>query len=153
MLLNSGARGGDTLVLAILDLDDFKTLNNIHGHAAGDTVLHVLGKRALAMLRPEDVFGRIGGDEFAFLVATRSAEEGERFARILHARLSRALETTQHPVTCSMGVLLVPPRSFRSAAELLDVADQAMYRVKRSGKDGLQIAHVDAARNYPSAPA
>ncbi|WP_244309702.1 GGDEF domain-containing protein [Sphingobium fuliginis] len=98
-----------TLLLAILDLDDFKAANDSAGHGAGDEIIRVFAKTMSAIMRREDLIGRIGGDEFALLVRVPSIAEGQGVARNIHARLSGVLRRSRYPVTCSMGALLVPP--------------------------------------------
>ncbi|MCF8709235.1 GGDEF domain-containing protein [Rhizorhapis sp. SPR117] len=142
-----------TLLLMILDLDDFKTLNDRHGHAAGDEVLRAFAREACDIIRREDDFGRIGGDEFALLVPVHSAQEGEVFAATLHKRLSAVLAGTPHPVTCSMGALVIAPDAPRDEAEVLHLVDGLMYAVKRAGKNAVRIGHatvetVATARDY-----
>ncbi|GGO99999.1 GGDEF domain-containing protein [Stakelama pacifica] len=140
-----------SFLLAILDLDDFKGLNNRHGHVAGDEVLRTFAQGARGIIRREDDFGRIGGDEFAFLLPVHSAEEGVYFARSLHKRLSSVLVGTPHPVTCSMGALLIPPDTPRDEPSLMHAVDQLMYAVKRAGKNAVEIgrATTDRALDTP----
>jgi diguanylate cyclase (GGDEF)-like protein len=90
-------------------------------------------------MRREDLIGRIGGDEFALLVRVPSIAEGQGIARDFHARLSAVLATSPHPVTCSMGALLIPPDAPRTISELIHAADQTMYRAKRGGKNAVEI--------------
>jgi len=128
-----------TLLLVLLDLDDFKTANDRAGHLAGDEILRAFAKGVSAIMRREDLIGRIGGDEFALLVRVPSIAEGQGIARDLHARLSAVLATSPHPVTCSMGALLIPPDAPRTISELIHAADQTMYRAKRGGKNAVEI--------------
>jgi len=129
-----------TLLLIILDLDDFKAVNSREGHRAGDEVLRAFAKGVSAIVRREDLVGRIGGDEFALLVRVPSMTAGQVFALDLHARLSALLASSLHPVTCSMGALLIPPEDTRNASELMHSADLAMYRAKQIGKNAVEIA-------------
>ncbi|WP_233420128.1 GGDEF domain-containing protein [Sphingomonas paucimobilis] len=140
-----------SFLLAILDLDDFKGINNRHGHVAGDEVLRAFAQGARKTIRREDDFGRIGGDEFAFLLPVHSAEEGVYFARLLHKRLSSVLADTPHPVTCSMGALLISPDTPRDEPSLMHAVDQLMYAVKRAGKNAVEIgrAMTDRGRDAP----
>lgn len=137
--LNAAAATRRTLLLAILDLDDFKTLNNRFGHAAGDAVLRTFARGATAIIRREDKFGRIGGDEFAFLLPVHSTGEATHFAHALHERLSLILAEALQPVTCSMGALVIPPDTPRDEATLMHAVDQLMYAVKRAGKNAVRI--------------
>ena len=135
-----------SFLLAILDLDDFKGINNRHGHVAGDEVLRAFAQGARGIVRWEDDFGRIGGDEFAFLLPVHSAQEGVYFARVLHKRLSSVLAGTPHPVTCSMGALLIQPDTPRDEPSLMHAVDQLMYAVKRAGKNAVEIGCATTGR-------
>ncbi|EQB33526.1 GGDEF domain-containing protein [Sphingobium ummariense] len=128
-----------TLLLIILDLDDFKAVNSREGHLAGDEVLRTFAKGVSAIMRREDLIGRIGGDEFALLVRVPSIVAGQGFARDVHTRLSAVLADSPHPVTCSMGALLIPPEAPRDASALIHATDQAMYRAKHGGKNSIEI--------------
>lgn len=139
------------LLLIILDLDDFKAVNSREGHRAGDEVLRAFAKGVSSIMRREDLVGRIGGDEFALLVRVPSMTEGQVFALDLHARLSALLASGLHPVTCSMGALLVPPDNARNASELMHAADLAMYRAKQTGKNAIEIAKSGEPQPSPRA--
>lgn len=136
--------GNRTMLLAILDLDDFKSLNNRHGHAAGDAVLRALAHGVSAIVRREDHFGRLGGDEFAFLAPVRSQRDGEILAATLHQRLSKVLAQTPYPVTCSMGALIIPPETPRDVPAMIHLVDMLMYAVKQAGKNAVRIANTSA---------
>lgn len=135
---------GQTLLLVLLDLDDFKAVNNRHGHQAGDEVLRTLAKGASAIMRREDLIGRIGGDEFALLVRVPSTAQGQGFARDIHVRLTAVLAEGRYPVTCSMGAVLIPSDAPRDADDLMRLADRAMYRAKQTGKNDVEIARAGA---------
>jgi len=141
--IEDAGRARQPLLLVILDLDDFKAINNREGHLAGDDVLRTFAKGASSIIRREDLIGRIGGDEFALLVRVPSIAEGQGFARDLHARLSAVLAEGRHPVTCSMGALLISPHAPRDAGELMHAADLAMYRAKQTGKNAVEISRAD----------
>lgn len=122
--------GGDTF-LAVIDINHFKTLNDVHGHAAGDQVLVSVAHRLMAAMRGEDTVARIGGDEFVVVAeidATPSAAEA------VMARIEGALSDPVayggefHPVQVSVGgVVATPGEDIRS---LLRRADEAMYARK-----------------------
>lgn len=140
--IQDAAHTGQTLLLVILDLDDFKAVNNSDGHQAGDEVLRTFARGVSAIMRREDLIGRIGGDEFSLLVRVPSLAEGQGFAREIHARVTAVLAGAQYPVTCSMGAVLIPADASRNADELMHLADQAMYRAKQTGKNAVEIARV-----------
>lgn len=137
--IQDAAHTGQTLLLILLDLDDFKAVNNSEGHQAGDEVLRTFAKGVSAIMRREDLIGRIGGDEFSLLVRVPSIAEGQGFAHDIHARLSAVLAESPFRVTCSMGALLIPAHAPRDAARLMHEADQAMYRAKQGGKNAVVV--------------
>lgn len=137
--IQDAAHTGQALLLAILDLDDFKAVNNREGHQAGDDVLRTFAKGTAAIMRREDLIGRIGGDEFALLVRVPSMAEGQGVARDIHTRLTEVLTNSRYHVTCSMGAVLIPSDAPRNDSELMHLADQAMYRAKQTGKNAVEI--------------
>lgn len=141
--IEEAGRTGETLLLVILDLDDFKAINSEHGHVAGDEVLRTFADGVCTIMRREDLIGRIGGDEFGLLVRVPSIAEGQGFASDVHSRLSTMLAEARFPVTCSMGALVVPPSASRDLGELMHAADLAMYQAKHTGKNGVRIARAD----------
>lgn len=143
---------GQTLLLAILDLDDFKAINSRDGHRAGDEVLRSFAKGASAIVRREDLLGRIGGDEFALVMRVPSMAEGLGFARDVHDRLSAVLAEARPPVTCSMGAVLIPSHAPREVSELMHLADMAMYRAKETGKNAVEVARTGGIPPFASPP-
>ncbi|WP_239453146.1 MULTISPECIES: diguanylate cyclase [Microbacterium] len=127
-------RGSDKPVsLVFLDLDDFKLVNDTHGHEMGDGVLAAIGKRLSGVARTSDVVVRLGGDEFVIVCVDAGAEEaaaiaGRALAAITHPIVVRGIEIT---VNGSAGV--VAAERGMAPAQLLDAADAAMYRAKRGG--------------------
>lgn len=144
--LDTAREDQGTLLLAILDLDDFKAINNEHGHAAGDTVLRTFARGARELVRRDDAFGRLGGDEFVLLLRVRPDDAGESFARTLHGRVSAVLSAGEYPVTCSMGALIIRPDNAQNAASLMNAVDQIMYRAKRGGKNAVEIGWTEHAQ-------
>jgi diguanylate cyclase (GGDEF)-like protein len=136
-----GPPGGPAPALLLLDLDDFKTINDSLGHSSGDEVLRVVAERLRGCLSPGDLAARLGGDEFAVLVP-RVADEGEAVA--LGERLAAILRT---PVTVSGREVLarasVGVRLARGGDEdperLLRDADMAMYAAKTAGRAGVRV--------------
>jgi diguanylate cyclase (GGDEF)-like protein/PAS domain S-box-containing protein len=126
-----------------IDLDKFKAINDELGHHAGDTVLEVISQRLRAALGPDNVVGRVGGDEFvALLAAPIQRARVNALVRRLHTALRRPIRisgvsacapTRRVQVGASIGVVAVPPDEQRCAAEILCAADAAMYRAKTTG--------------------
>jgi diguanylate cyclase (GGDEF)-like protein len=120
----------------ILDLDDFKGVNDTLGHAAGDRLLHLLAGRLGGAIRATDTLARLGGDEFAVVQpALREPEDAMTLARKLIGTLDAPFALTEHEahVTASIGIALFPGDG-ADAGELLKNADLALYRAKREGR-------------------
>ncbi|MBH9575854.1 GGDEF domain-containing protein [Inhella proteolytica] len=129
-------REGAPLALALLDIDNFKKLNDSLGHAAGDEALKGLAARAQSILRPGDLVARYGGEEFVLLLPNTPLDE----ARQVLGRLQRALSASlfMHEgkdvfVTFSAGATLY--RSGEALEDALQRADEALYEAKRTGKN------------------
>jgi diguanylate cyclase (GGDEF)-like protein len=121
-------RYGWPFALVLLDLDDFKVLNDRHGHAAGDAALRAVGTELRAALRSGDVAARLGGDEFALLVV--GVENASLLSPLL-ARLKRALERAvpEATVSFSVGVACFPSDADDPNA-LTTLADERLYAAK-----------------------
>lgn len=124
------------LCAALLDLDDFKKLNDRHGHSAGDEALIHLVRVAKATIRPMDIIARFGGEEFVILFPETTIYD----ASVVLTRLQRALtkhfflhENERLLITFSAGVALCGPDE--EAAAVLKRADEAMYKAKKAGKN------------------
>jgi diguanylate cyclase len=124
--------------LIVIDLDDFKDVNDSLGHRAGDRVLHALGERLGGCVRASDIVARHGGDEFAVLV-DGSGDVPAQVGRRLLAALREPFEIdgTTVRVTASLGIAQPAADDHPSADELMHRADVAMYAGKRAGKDTL----------------
>ncbi len=134
--LDSASEGADGVAVVCLDLDRFKPINDLHGHAAGDALLVRAAKRMLAELRPADTLARVGGDEFvAVLADAPTPDQVLEIAGRLVAALSRPfqLEGQQVEIGASAGVALYPADG-RTGEVLLRAADTALYRVKDEGR-------------------
>jgi diguanylate cyclase (GGDEF)-like protein/hemerythrin-like metal-binding protein len=129
-------RDGSRLALLIFDLDDFKPVNDLYGHAAGDIVLKKVAETLSAQLRRNEVLYRIGGDEFALLLVNSSNEEitilAERIVSSVSSLTFAFIGATAR-VGCSLGIARYP-QDARSLETLLQLADHAMYVAKNSGK-------------------
>jgi diguanylate cyclase (GGDEF)-like protein len=135
-------REGSRLAVIFMDLDDFKTINDSLGHAAGDSVLLEIAKRLDASIRPSDTAARFGGDEFAVLLedvgtAQDAADTAERILESLSVPL--LLEGKELFVRCSLGISIADRESAGGADELIRNADAAMYIAKRDGKGGYRL--------------
>jgi diguanylate cyclase (GGDEF)-like protein/PAS domain S-box-containing protein len=131
-----GARAQSPVTVFLIDLDDFKSVNDSLGHAAGDRLLGEIARRIGETMRAADTIARLGGDEFAVIVEDSGSEGDDRRAveRILAAVAQPAeLEGRVLPVTASVGVARSVP-GLTSAEQLVRDADLAMYAAKGEGK-------------------
>jgi diguanylate cyclase (GGDEF)-like protein/PAS domain S-box-containing protein len=130
------------MAVIFMDLDDFKTINDSLGHAAGDAVLLEVAKRLAGSIRPTDTAARFGGDEFAVLLedvgsAQETADTAERILESLAAPLR--VEGKEVLVRCSLGISIVDSDGTAGGDELIRNADAAMYIAKRDGKGGYRL--------------
>jgi diguanylate cyclase (GGDEF)-like protein/PAS domain S-box-containing protein len=128
-------RGDRPFALHVIDLDDFKAINDMHGHAAGDVYLKAMADRMKELLKRSDTLARIGGDEFAIIQAqAANAGEATAFATRIIAALSQPLLLDGSAVSgsASVGVTLHPADASEAEA-LLANADTAMYQAKAAG--------------------
>jgi diguanylate cyclase (GGDEF)-like protein len=130
------------LAVIFIDLDDFKTINDSLGHAAGDQVLLEVGKRLASSIRASDTAARFGGDEFAVLLegvesAQEAADTAERILEALAVPL--AIEHKELVTRASMGISMVVGEAPTDAEEMIRNADAARYIAKRDGKGGYRM--------------
>ena len=138
-----GLVDGETAVFAIVDVDDFKRVNDTYGHAMGDNLLKAVAEAATGMCREEDIVGRIGGDEFVVLFVGESPPNKAQ----LMTRLEQCKEQVRDqsaalgidpPITLSIGVVAATAED-NTYTDVFNRADQLLYDGKRSGKDALLI--------------
>ena len=138
--MHGAERRGTGFALLVVDLDDFKAVNDLHGHTAGDRLIREVARRLSASIRTGEAVVRLGGDEFA-LVDTGSAqpESAEALAGRLLEALDAPIELDEAGQSARAGAsigIATWPEDGRTAEELVRSADTAMYRVKRVGKAG-----------------
>lgn len=142
------AADGDDASLIIVDLDHFKSVNDGHGHAAGDAVIRAFADLLLGLVRPDrDLVGRFGGEEFAVFLPRTGAAATLRIAqRIQDALAVKQLpvsETVALQVTASLGVAI--RQNEESFADFFARADSALYRAKHEGRNCIRLAGADIA--------
>jgi diguanylate cyclase (GGDEF)-like protein/PAS domain S-box-containing protein len=147
--ISQAQRTGSRFALLALDLDDFKLVNDTHGHAAGDELIRIAAQRIASVLRDEDVCARFGGDEFAVLqtAASQPIQTMALVERLLDVlQVPVALEYGEVAVTVSIGISFYPDDG-ATVEDLLRSADTAMYRAKADGKATSCFfePHMDAA--------
>jgi diguanylate cyclase (GGDEF)-like protein len=135
-------RDGYPLVVAMIDLDHFKQVNDTFGHKAGDAVLRALGDLLRAQVREGDVACRYGGEEFALLLPRMPLADASRRAEDWRAALEALVichGALDIRVTMSAGLAAYPAHG-ASAGELIDAADKALYRAKANGRNRVETA-------------
>lgn len=134
-LATRGPVGEHGKALLFVDLDDFKRVNDEHGHDVGDAVILEVAKRLAASSRDQDVVVRLGGDEFVVLVDGVVGEDVNAIAERLVAAVAEPIVTPRATVTitASCGFVVAQPGTPRVG--LLEAADAAMYRAKRAGRN------------------
>ncbi len=148
-LLNAALREAETeagqrpgyLAVLFIDLDRFKQINDILGHAMGDRLLREVGQRLKRLLTADDLAGRMGGDEFIIVLTRQPDEQAVALAArefLVALRAPHQIEDNELFVTASIGVAIYP-RHGETVAELLRNADLAMYHAKNSGKNEVEV--------------
>ena len=140
-------RLGSSLAAAMIDFDDFKSINDQRGHAAGDAVLRAFGAIVSEEARGEDIVARLGGDEFAALARGEGGAEGLRsFCLRLRQRLAEAdiRDEIGKPVAATISVGIAcrrfSPDSAATLDELVAEADAALYEAKGGGRDAIVVS-------------
>lgn len=143
-------RNGKCLSALMIDVDHFKTINDTHGHAAGDAVLQALAEQLSGSVRAEDVAARVGGEEFCILLPETDLPAARAAAERIRARIARGdgLEGGAAGATISVGV--ADSTDVDSLDGLMHRADAAVYRAKRCGRDC--IAEAAGDEPAPGAP-
>src|SRR6476646_10511062 len=133
-------RSGGDLALLFIDLDDFKVLNDTHGHARGDEILGAVAGRVLGVLRPVDTAARLGGDEFAVLLEdARDETDALAVAGRIAESLRQPVVLDQTPIRVAASIGVAMGSGTESADDLLRNADVAMYAAKRTSRGGAEI--------------
>jgi len=143
-------RTHDTLIAACIDLDGFKLINAKYGPAAGDSALRAFAQEAMRAIRGSDLVGRLGGDDFAFLLGTSSADHAEAFVHLLHQRVTTTLGKTGLPLSCTIGALIAGPEATLTGMELFEQADGLMRRGKSQGHGVVLIEFAPGTQFKPS---
>ncbi len=125
------------MTIAYLDIDNFKTVNDDYGHAAGDDLLRLVALTLAQATRETDIVGRLGGDEFVVLLPETDFQDAKTVLARIHRLLRDELRSSGHPATTSMGAITFI-KAPSSVDELLWPADQLMYAVKRDEKDAFR---------------
>jgi diguanylate cyclase (GGDEF)-like protein/PAS domain S-box-containing protein len=149
-LIRSSRQSGDLFALVMLDLDHFKTLNDTHGHAAGDQLLCQVAQRLQQVLRSDDLVARLGGDEFVALLDHLGGDpqEAETSCRRLAETIIRAIA---EPISLNIGTvhqsasigIAISDRTDLSGSKLLQRADLSLYEAKAAGRNTVRLFRDD----------
>ena len=136
--VSSAIRHKHHLSLAMMDLDLFKQINDKNGHAMGDLVLRHFSRAVGTLIRSEDTFGRIGGEEFALILRQCPDHEAQRVTERIRqsvAELDLMHSDQRVPITVSIGVTSLPAGTATGDIQLLETADKALYSAKHQGRN------------------
>ncbi|NIY74576.1 diguanylate cyclase [Thalassospira sp. HF15] len=136
--------------LMYVDMDNFKLVNDIHGHQAGDDAILALTKVLLDNVRPADLVARLGGDEFVLWLEGADIAAASGRAKTLmkeSAVLGQYSGDAEHPLGISVGIAVHEPDSRESLEQLVQRADQTMYQVKKLGKGRFGIAAAPGSKD------
>lgn len=141
MLFNLASRRDSVLTIAYIDLDNFKQVNDVHGHNVGDQVLQTVATAMKTHSRRTDLVARLGGDEFVIVLP----DTGQQAAKVLLAKIHEAIQSStvkSQRISCSAGVVTFTnmPHTFHEA---LRFADSLMYQVKEQGKNAVAFSIFD----------
>ena len=131
-------RYGTVFSLALIDIDDFKTVNDTYGHQEGDRILAAMGETLILAARASDICCRYGGEELAVILPSTDAHEAGVIANRLKLKLAEHLPNGR-PVTVSVGVS-VCGKTTGTHQDIVERADVALYKVKRNGKNHVLVA-------------
>lgn len=127
------------LTAMMLDIDDFKQVNDTYGHAVGDRAIQLVANACANNLRDEDIFGRLGGDEFSIVLPTTSANKASAVAERVRGAIARSLFDEHNrviPITVSIGIAQAHAND--SVHDVLNRADQALYAAKKLGRNRVE---------------
>lgn len=134
-------RTGLEFCVIIVDMDNFKKINDEYGHATGDILLVSFCNAMRANFRECDLVSRFGGDEFVFFLPDTSLEQALKFAERLHASLREAIQVNglRTDTTLSIGVVTDTEGKTENVEDVINAADKALYRAKNNGGNQIQI--------------
>lgn len=134
-------RYGGELLMAVMDIDHFKRINDNYGHLAGDKVLKIIATELAGRLRKTDFIARFGGEEFVLLIPSTPMEGGRQMVETLRAAVAACpFHFKNEPVTITMSAGITAFAAQESADKVFERADQALYRAKNAGRDRIEVA-------------
>ena len=136
-------RAGQPLSVLLLDLDHFKQVNDVYGHAEGDNVLAAVGVTLRSTIREGDFCGRFGGEEFLILLPDTDLDSARLVAEKIRARVEQVqVPSVRREITISIGVATFPDHGAEAAA-VARIADRALYAAKERGRNRVEFARTD----------
>lgn len=142
--IRSARRNNEFLSLAVIDIDDFKHINDSFGHQTGDAVLTVAGEAIRQVCRESDFAARFGGEEFVVLMHGSNTDASTMIGERIRKKIN-ALDLVDKHITVSIGVSTLHPSLQQSSKQLMErifsLADKALYLAKKSGKN--RVIHAD----------
>ena len=133
------SRHSEVFSLFLLDLDSFKTYNDIYGHPSGDRLLNEIGRIIKRTIRSADQAFRYGGDEFIIILPQTTTDDAYSVAERVREQVARGMEAKEIAVTCSIGLASYPSDAV-IAGELITIADTALYYAKRTGGNRVYLS-------------
>lgn len=138
-LLNLAKREFQQLSILMIDLDNFKQINDRYGHAGGDFVLGIFGEMMNKHKRKTDLFGRLGGEEFVLILWRMNIQDAVKYSRFLHNNLEHMnFKHNKNFIRCSISIGITHYKDSNIDAqlsELLEQADDALYQAKETGRN------------------
>jgi len=141
-------RYGGELLMAVLDIDHFKRINDEYGHLAGDKVLKIIAGELAKRVRVTDFIARFGGEEFVLLMPSTPMEGGLKLLEVLRTAIEACpFHFKGQPVTITLSGGLAAYHSGEVAEQVFERADQALYRAKRGGRNRIESERYDACND------
>ncbi len=133
------SRYGHELTVALIDIDNFKHVNDTQGHPVGDALLVTVSRFMTSTLRKVDLIARLGGDEFVVMLPGEDTDAVRTILLRLQEGLRPLLSSFSHRATASIGAVTIPSDASLSIQQIVSKADAVMYSVKNGTKDGLVV--------------
>ena len=137
--ISRSSRFGKIFTLIFLDMDYFKTYNDVSGHLAGDEILKHIGRHIKESVRDIDICFRYGGDEFAIIVPETTLDDGGKIAERIRKGIESQMDLQGMPLTCSIGIASWPTDGVMHE-EIIQSSDAAIYYAKRTGRNRICLA-------------
>lgn len=149
--LSMAERSADSTSVIMIDLDNFKALNDTHGHAKGDAVLRDVAAQLVGALRPADVVCRYGGEELLVILPACPLEDAVLKAEVLRGRVESLSGVHGMSISASFGVASVPETS-SGGDDVIPMADSALYAAKKAGRNCVRTVETRAPRAGGESP-